>query len=421
MQEIFKPLKPHIVKALQELPKALDTVMPLQAKHRKALPFAIDELSSRLTTERSLMQAYWSAPRLTSAYMWYFLPWNILRLCRLLSNLKLPEPKAMPTKEGAEPKARLFVDMGSGPLSLPIALWLSKPEWHKHELTILCLDTAPHPLQLGQKLFTELAGKHSPWRIIPVRTQLETAHIEIKKIDAVPWLISAANVFNEVKLQDERAYKVIENLKPSLRASDASLLIIEPGTRLGGKTILTLRDAALEHELSPSSPCPHTLECPLEDSRTWCHFTFDVQGSPKWLVDLSIAAKLRKNALSLAFVLLSKNEQIEEDKARIISAPFTVPGIMGEARYACCAQGLALLSNASALPSGALVNLKASSQQPRTDSKSGALILEHAEKVAPPARKEYVKPEPKKTFTPKKEKKKAPSKKSKVTKKFWEQ
>ncbi len=440
MQEIFKQVKPHIIKALQDLPKALDVVIPLQAKHRRALPFAIDELSSRLTIERGLIkQAYWSAPRLTAAYMWYFLPWNILRLSRLLATLNIPEPLPLPTRAQGTPKPRLFVDMGSGPLSLPIALWLAKPEWREHELNVLCLDTSPHPLQLGQKLFSIIAGERSPWRIIPVRSQLETAHLEMHKIDAVPWLISAANVCNELKLQDERTYKIMEHLRPALKASDSSLLIVEPGTRLGGKTIVALRDAALEYDLKPISPCPHMHECPLEESRTWCHFTFDTHASPKWLNDLSNAAKLRKEALSLAFILLAGSEkQPQSNKARIISAPFNVPNLMGESRYACCEQGLALLSNAGALPSGALVDIKQSSNQTRTDSKSGALILEHAEKVCPAPRFERQGSKPERTSTKPerstsrskserqapaevKKKPKKPIKSKKTTKKFWEQ
>ncbi len=432
MQEIFPPLKPHIVKALQTLPQALDAVLPMQAKHRRALPAGIDELSSRLTIERGLIkQAYWSAPRLTAAYMWYFLPWNILRLCRLLSTLNLPEPCMVPTKAGGKPKARLFVDMGSGPLSLPIALWLARPEWREHELNILCLDTAPHPLQLGQKLFNILAGERSSWRIIPVRSQLETTHLEIQKIDALPWLITAANVCNELKLQDERAYKIMENLRPALRAKDASLLIVEPGTRLGGKTIVAMREAAMEYGLAPMSPCPHAQECSLEETKTWCHFTFDVQGSPAWLKELSAAAKLRKDALSLAFVLLTNHaKSADMHKARVVSAPFQVPGIVGEARYACCARGLSLLTNASKLPSGALVELKQNQHEPRTDAKSGALILEHAEKTAPNINQADFKPTNAKTIsmkvtpksaTPTKKKIKKPIKSKKEHKKFWEQ
>ncbi len=445
MQELFSPLKPHIVKALQELPKALEVAMPLQAKHRRALPLGIEELSERLTIERGLIkQSYWSAPRLTAAYLWYFLPWNILRLSRLLSSLEMDAPLPMPTKLGKTPKARIFADLGSGPLSLPIALWLAKPEWREHELKILCIDTAVQPLELGQKLFMQLAGNKSPWRIMPIRAKLETAHLEIQKADGIPWLISAANVHNEIKLrqgQEDRAYSILENLRPLLKNKDSNLLLVEPGTRLGGKTIVNMREAALECGLRPLSPCPHFLDCPLEDSRTWCHFTFDTKGSPAWLNQLSTQAKLRKSALSLSFMLL-KYANIDEDlpqashtalkslMGRIVSAPFNVPQIVGDARYACTKDGLGLVANAGSLPSGALIELKTPNPK-RIDQKSGAIIFEHNEKVAPAKELEIIQTKPSqvkaKPMTQdkvdrkhEKSKKKAkPSKK--LVKKFWEQ
>ncbi len=457
MQKLFPPLPRNIYNSLEELPKALQATFPLQAKHHRQLPFAVEELSTRLTSERGLAhQPYWSAPRLTAAYLWYFLPWNIIRLTRLFHGLDIPAPTPLPcsNKEGAQVKPRIFVDMGSGPLSVPIALWLAKPAWRDTPLTILCTDASPHPLQLGQKLFYELAGKDSPWRITTVKAQLEgTAH-EIQKLSGIPWLITAANVCNELKPRqgqslDERLHALLERLAPLVKAPDASLLFIEPGTRLGGKTIVSLREAAQSCFLQAISPCPHNHDCPLEDSRTWCHFTFDTSASPTWLNNLSNAAKLRKEALSLAFVLLQNGSDASTantNEARIISAPFKVPHIHGLARYACAAQGLALLSNADTLISGSLVPLKASSAKPRVDAKSGAFILEHdviveknlhtpynsqqhsrdqgkysiPKKPHSKETKDAFFPKAKEGTPPEVKKKKAPAKTKKDNKKFWE-
>ncbi len=385
MQKLFPPLPQEVQNKLLHLPKALQAALPMQSKHQRQLPFAVEELSMRLTSERGLgHQPYWSAPRFTAAYVWYFLPWNILRLTRLFLGLNLPAPTPLPLKEGGEAKPRIFADMGSGPLSLPIALWLAKPAWRDIPLTVLCTDASPHPLQIGQKIFTEIAGKDSPWRIVTSRAQLESTGQEMQKLQGIPWLITAANVCNELKPRagqslDERLSNVLERLSPHMQTKDASLLFIEPGTRLGGKTIVSLRDAAESCMLYAVSPCPHNAPCPLEDSRTWCHFTFDTAGSPDWLNELSASAKLRKDALSLAFVHISHKEPTYAHNARIISAPFQVPNIPGFSRYACCAQGLALLGNAAHTPSGALVPLKDTSEndKTRTDAKSGAFILEH--------------------------------------------
>ncbi len=444
MQKLFPPIPQEVQKTLLHLPKALQAALPMQSKHQRQLPFAIEELSTRLTSERGLgHQPYWSAPRFTAAYVWYFLPWNILRLTRLFLGLNLPEPTPLPLKEGGEAKPRIFADMGSGPLSLPIALWLAKPAWRKIPLTVLCTDASPHPLQIGQKLFAEIAGKDSPWRIVSSRAQLENTGQEMQKLQGIPWLITAANVCNELKPRtgqslDERLSNLLERLSHHMQAKDASLLFIEPGTRLGGKTIVSLRDAAESCMLYAVSPCPHNDPCPLEDSRTWCHFTFDTAGSPPWLNELSASAKLRKEALSLAFVHISHKEPTYTHNARIISAPFQVPSLPGLSRYACCAQGLALLGNAAHIPSGALAPLKDTStnEETRTDAKSGAFILEHtvpAPKFAanktyvPSSREKSAKSAPINKENPQKtENKKSPTPKKKIkiskkdTKKFWE-
>ena len=395
MHELFPPLSAESRKALQDLPRILEQVLPQNNIRRRQLPLAIEELSARLTCERGLgTLPYWSAPRLTAAYIWYFLPWNILRLTRLLGGISLPEPTPLPLSPGGEALPRVFADMGSGPLSLPIALWLARPQWRHVPLTLLCLDAAPHPLELGQRIFTLLAGENSPWRVLTLRAPLSALGRELGKVRGVPWLISGANVLNELKGRargddqgtGEKLEALVEQLGDALQSPDARALLVEPGTRLGGKTMLTLREAALHRGLTPQSPCPHTADCPLVESRTWCHFTFDVDGAPAWLHGLSQAAHLRKDALSLSFLLLNAGADGPDaaapapDAGRIISAPFAVPGVPGAARYVCTERGLALTGKAGGLPSGALVSLRWP-EQARKDNKSGASIVEHTEAV----------------------------------------
>ena len=186
-------------------------------------------------------------------------------------------------------------------------------------------------------------------------------------------------------------------------------LFVEPGTRLGGKTISRLREAALERDLMPLAPCTHRAPCPLAHAhagRGWCHFTFDCEGAPQWLQELSSAAGLAKSALSLAPLLLradpAAGESLFDDMddfddeapdnsreavdmlrqprpVRVLSSPFVVPGLRGQARYACCAAGLAVVPDAAALPSGAQLTARAQADEhpgtPRRDRKSGALLL----------------------------------------------
>ena len=74
--------------------------MPLSRNHHADLPEAIRDLSAMLTYERGgLGRSYWSAPRYVSAYLRYFLPWNLVRLdpasCRVWI---CPSPFATPKR-----------------------------------------------------------------------------------------------------------------------------------------------------------------------------------------------------------------------------------------------------------------------------------------------------------------------------------
>lgn len=405
-------------KLLETLSRALATVRPLRTAHRKTLPRDIADLSRLLTVDRAeLHHPYWGSPGLASAYMHYFLPWNIVRLARLLAALPLPDPRLW-LDRGLRP---WLLDAGSGPLTLPLALWLARPDWRSLPLGVLALDTAALPLDLGRRLlqaWAELAGQPLAWTLSTARGPLEHLPRHAARLlrdrggDGTPsvWMVSAANVLNELygkgadheaaatddsdagDAEEENAATagrlpgVLDALAPLLwegpEGNDApapAALFVEPGTRLGGKTIMRLRTLALEGGLSSPAPCPHDGECPLlaDRRRGWCHFTFDSDGAPGWLRALSEQAGLAKSSLSLAPLLLVPAEKAASpaaDAVRILSAPFRVPGLRGEARYACSARGLLLLERAEALPSGALLHA-AVPQEPAVDARSGALVL----------------------------------------------
>ena len=378
-RELFPQLSADARRALEHLPAALDAVQPLKAAHRRDLPAAIQELSARLTCERGGNdRPYWSSPRLASAYLRYFLPWNLTRLIRLLGALELPCPPV----DAAE--RTMLLDIGSGPLTLPLALWLAKPQWRELPLDVACLDSTPNALELGRAIFTRLAGEKSPWRIIPVRAGI---HALARVARGLPWLISAANVLNELKA---------ERMEPAARlaafAAQAAkllhprgaLLCVEPGTRLGAKLVQNLREASLALGLTPVQPCPHARPCPLQGTKRWCHFSLDIQGTPEWLAQLTREAGLSKKDLHLSFALLQRQAAGRHDasggagaevlEARVISAPFKLPGTQGLARYACSARGLLLLTRSADAPSGALVETQWPAR-PRRDDRSGAWVL----------------------------------------------
>ena len=363
---------------LAAFPAVLDVVMPLSGTHRRDLPEAVRTLSALLTFERSaLHRPYWSAPRLTSAYLRYFLPWNLIRLIRLLPGLKLPPPK---------PEA-LLADLGSGPLTWPLALWLSFPDWRDVPLHITAVDSSDRALDLGREIFRRLAPD-SPWRIHTLRAPL---HKALRILRGRPWLITLGNVLNELagqpgKNRDDRngddasltgVLTELAGILAGLLEEGGAVCAMEPGTRLGGLVLEQLRAGGIAAGLHPGSPCTHAGPCPLLErpGRGWCHAILDTGQTPAWLHELAQTAGLAKTALSLSHLVLHAKRPPEREPglARILSGPFAVPDL-GLARYACTSQGLALIATPGAVPQGSVVRVRPL-RPPRTDARSGARIV----------------------------------------------
>lgn len=444
---LFPPLSAETQRILDMLPEALAKVWPLNTAHKRSLPDDVAQLSRLLTTERAgLARPYWSSPASISAYLYYFLPWNLVRLTRLLASLPLADPRAVAPQGGEA----LLVDVGSGPLTLPLALWLARPEWRSAPVRVLAMDTSSQPLELGKTLM-EVLGELTGQPVWPVRVARAPLDQVVRQAApllsggrARPWLVSAANVLNELRFgkkrsrgasaiededefdsldaegmdidgnpaageadgekpegcREDRLDSFLESLSPLFDHADSrgeatagspapvgpSLLFVEPGTRLGGSTIMRLRQLAVDGGLTALAPCTHQADCPLlrgQGGRTWCHFTFGSEGAPLWLEDLSQASGLGKSGLSLSPLLLAAMPEAEAQTSgslpvRVLSAPFWVPGLAGRARYACSGKGILLLENAECLASGDELTVSIAAGAPR-DRKSGAL------QVSPPA------------------------------------
>jgi hypothetical protein len=426
MRNLFWPPSEALTSDISLAMRAILATTPLAHTHERELPYAVRDLSRLLTQDRSqLSQSYWVGKRLLYAYCRYFLPWNLLRLSWFLPNLDLP------MEENGT-----ILDLGSGPLTFPIALWLTRPSWRNLPLTIICVDVSPAPLAAGRDIFKHLAPD-SPWVIETVRAPLEKALGGLKREVR---LITAGNVLNEVKPSretplEERLAALCRRMAGKL-AENGRFLAMEPGTRLGGKLMALTRFAAFSAHLVPESPCPHWGPCPMLQARAngWCHFSHSTAGVPSELVTLTSRAKLGKEHLNLSCMLLRKaaeeekkaatahmnaldtwndadvdeddltgDDFFEEDAAdtsgirewaeayalvrdqargnteqnfvRILSDPIRLPDESEAARYACSARGLVLAKNAFRMPSGAAVAVRWPEKEAR-DAKSGALILE---------------------------------------------
>jgi hypothetical protein len=354
------------------------------------------------------------------------MPWNVFRLTSLLTNADFCLP------DGA-----VIVDVGSGPLTLPIALWASRPELREVPLTIYCMDRVERVLETGLAVFETLCmrvgGRLPPWRIVPRKDSFgapipERAH-----------LLTAANVFNEFFWKDkrslgERSLDTARGLLSYIR-ENGSIFVMEPGDPRSGSFVSALRAALLAEGAAPLGPCPHSLSCPMpgifrhlfppEETRTakgdpnaapsryvlapvampkkrdkypWCHLGIDALKAPAWLEALSEEAGLPKERAVLSYLWAARGALArppvgmpEPDRSsererraragrgilvRVVSESFALPdGSSGQ--YACSSLGYTLLKRPrgeEAFASGDLLEVS-SSPLARNDEKSGAIIL----------------------------------------------
>lgn len=369
-RRLFPPLAQEVVTALDAYPALLRRALGLSPGMERALPRNIRDLSLSLTAEREggPRPGYLSDPRVLAAYAWYFLPWNILRLCRLLPALDLDLPD-----DG------LVCDLGAGPLTFVQALWLSRPDLRRKRLRFLCVDRSRRALDLGLRLLGGLTGFDStapdaPWRVRVVRGEYWQG------LSGGASLIAMVNVANELagagrEPLDERMERLAGQLADAL-APDGRALVVEPGTRLGWRCLLGMRDAFLEMDMALAAPCPHGGTCSLVGGRTraWCHFTMSLSGAPAWLSRLSERALLGKQRLSLSFLLARKAEpSFVADRVRVVSGPFSLADAPGAAVYGCSEAGLVVLHapDGRVPRPGDAVTLPAPAEAP-LDAKSGA-------------------------------------------------
>ena len=405
-ESLVKPKK--LPKEAEEVLKDFDTIiqglLPLNSKQFSKLPDDIRELSHQLTDERDTRRTAYMNEKVTlSAYTRYFMWWNLVRLTRLFSNIDLSKADI---KDGDT-----CIDLGSGPLTAVIALWLSRPELRALNLTWYCVDISPTALSLGEDLFLSVAARtlseemENKWKIIRVKGQMGTS------IKRKAKLLICANMFNEVFQSESRpldflAKKYSEDLT---RYGDkkTSYLVIEPGIPRSARFISLLRDTFIRKDMSITAPCSHCEICPMDgrllkgphmnktadSNRTgkWCNFAFPVKNAPEKLQKLSAAAKIPKERVVLSFVFatpaaeenkgLVKNERAAQksDKTvllRIASDPIRLSEKIGF--YACSRLGLVLYipKKGQLTFSGDLVEVSLPKREPKKDFKSGAIIIE---------------------------------------------
>ena len=372
-------------KILTDFDSVIQGVRPLNSKQLLKLPENIKALSHQLTDQRSERRlGYMNDTLFLSSYVRYYTWWNLVRLTKLFSNL---DDACFPSKDC------YCLDLGSGPLTVINALWLSRPELRKLNLTWYCLDVSANSLSLGEDIFLSLAAKTAvnensgneikPWKIIRVKGSFGTFIREKCSF------ITCANLLNELDQAsdlppDFQSKKYYEEFK-KYSSADAKFLLIEPGIPKASRTLSLLRERFIKDKATIHSPCTHFFECPMNgfkaytgSSHKWCNFAFSTEDAPPKLLKLSEKSYLSKDRATLSFLAVEKTSVNQDDTflIRIVSDSFSLPD-RRSGFYGCSKLGLTLVSTKEDIfKSGDLISVKLpENYRLPKDSKSGAVLI----------------------------------------------
>lgn len=380
IQSLFdiKNLPADAQKILQDFDQIAQSAMPANSKQLVIIPKIIRELSHQMTDDRgSRRLGYMNEKTFLSAYVRYFMWWNLVRLARLFANLDFCF-----LSDGD-----VCLDIGSGPLTLPCALWLARPDLRQKKLVWYVMDISQGALSVGEEIFLALAAKTGgePWKIVRVKGELGTAVKEKARF------VTCANMFNELlqsrggeppdylaKKYSQALFKYLdfesgganegraqnaggaanEGRAKSVRGGPA-LLLVEPGVPKSARFVSLMRDAFIRRGLVALAPCPHQQSCPMDGRRAgqggangkWCNFAFETDDAPKKLLALSASAGIPKERAVLSFVLAGAETACKPKNCggllRVASDIIRLPPD-GEGQkprvghYACSEQGLVL-------------------------------------------------------------------------------
>ena len=392
---------------IENFDKIVESVRNLSGKQKVVLYSHIKNLSHQLTDDRgSRRLGYMNEASSISAYISYFMWWNLVRFTRLFANL--PKTAFDSLVKSETPVA---IDVGSGTLTVVIALWLARPELREKKIKWYCMDLSQTALSAGEEIYLAIAAKTLAaekssvtelWNIVRVKGAFGTSIKE--KAD----FIACGNVFNEILQRNEMptdflAKRYTGELLSYLKSEESSVLLVEPGDPHSARFISLMRDALIRQNFSPVAPCPHAETCPMSgrtNGRTtdrygknakWCNFSFDAETAPARLKKISEKSGLPKERATLSFVVSKKMAAVQNQNLRqgtsasfsesktfirIASDFIRLPELHKSGYYACSQFGLLLAIDENHIQpkNGELLQITVPEDLSQRDKKSGAII-----------------------------------------------
>ncbi len=202
-----------------------------------------------------------------------------------------------------------FVDVGAGVGS---SLWAARDHF-PHLKQAVVIEKDPMLIELGERL---------------ARDHLSPLAIDRQNIDLASYNF---NTSYDVSLASYVLNELPQNLQNDvvlglLKSTRNILILIEPGTPIGFKNILSARNILLNQGASIIAPCPHHGHCPVDQGNTqgWCHFSTRIQRE-------QIHKTIKQGILpyedeKYCYLVVSPNPITERTTARVIKAPIRKSG-----------------------------------------------------------------------------------------------
>lgn len=329
--------------ALRRWPELLEEA-GLRRQRERDLRESLGALMRGFTTDRSQRPGgYLGRWDYLEAYLWWYVPLNLLKLRNLLPRLN-------------PPPARQVTDFGCGPWTLVLAIHLLLPSWRATEVGWTLVDPESAALDAGRRLFDRVCGTlggATGWRFSTVRGRLGVP------IRRPADLVLASHALNE--WPGEAA--AVADIMLRDTAPDVRVLVVEPGTRLAVRRLAALRERLIQGGVGLVAPCPHHAACPAA-GRTprdhFCHFPATAE-LPGWMADTARRLGIAKDTNTFSFLYGGRGRVVAapSDRARVISGPLRLHDGR-EGHYLCTQEGLRVGLTQEGAAWGDLVRIGAS-------------------------------------------------------------
>lgn len=253
-------------------------------KNERELVSAIEEISLKFTREREHIEDYLKDPKLVAAYTAFYLLTNFPKLEAVMKWVPKPWVEKLLVSD--------FIDLGagSGTFSLAFKAMGASGDFYQIEKSPLMREQA-RKLWSAQSQNDLYQGERWKWTSSRSR------------------FVLFGHSANEMDLRTILTY--VEAIDPE------HVLFIEPGTKEFFSKMLLIREELLKRGFNLLYPCPKALECPMRESKDWCHQFVEVKHSPE-VERLSQLVRKDRKLMPLTIQAFSKTQSEVLPEERIV-------------------------------------------------------------------------------------------------------